>query len=227
MKKIVIINASPRRKNNTSSLLDEVKRGIEDAGGEAVEYRLYDYKYTGCRECMACKLKNSKFHNHCAVKDELSPVLEASTHANAIVFGTPIFYDSISGMLHSYLERLLFPVDTYLIDHSRPKTGDFPPRKSWREHIIPVAGVFTMNVHEEAAKTYYQPMFNSLGNYCRNIMGSYEALYSYDTKQFKDYSRYDIDYFSADEKQKQHDTQFPKDLQSAYELGKKMVLQNL
>lgn len=80
-----------------------------------------------------------------------------------------------------------------------------------------------MNTPEEAAKAFYQPMFDSLGTYSRNIIGDYQALYSYDTKQFKDYSRYDIDFFSADEKQKQHDIQFPKDLQSAYELGKKMA----
>ena len=51
-------------------------------------------------------------------------------------------------------------------------------------------------------------------------------LRSYDTYQFNDYSRYDAAQIDAAHKAAVHETQFPKDLENAYELGRELPFQS-
>ncbi len=55
------------------------------------------------------------------------------------------------------------------------------------------------------------------------LYGYSEALCSYDTYMMRDYSRYDIMAGTEERRAKQRDEQFPKDLEAAYEMGKRLV----
>ena len=55
------------------------------------------------------------------------------------------------------------------------------------------------------------------------VFGPTEILYSYDTYQFSNYDRYDAATFSEAHKAEVRATQFPIDLEKAYELGKRLV----
>ncbi|WP_298500397.1 hypothetical protein [uncultured Methanobrevibacter sp.] len=46
-----------------------------------------------------------------------------------------------------------------------------------------------------------------------------------ETYQFKDYSKYVSDAFDEKERRNLRKTQFPKDLESAFELGRKIAIQ--
>ena len=78
--KIYAINGGPRKKHNTAQLLQAALDGAAAAPcGEAVEtemIHLYDLAYNGCVSCFSCKRKGGKSYGHCAVKDDLTPVLE-------------------------------------------------------------------------------------------------------------------------------------------------------
>lgn len=54
------------------------------------------------------------------------------------------------------------------------------------------------------------------------IFGPTEILYSFDTYQFHDYAKYDAAQFDEAHKAQIRETQFPKDLEKAYELGKRL-----
>ena len=56
-----------------------------------------------------------------------------------------------------------------------------------------------------------------------SMLGPTEIFYSFDTYQFSDYNRYDATMIDARHKEEMRDTQFPKDLERAYELGKRLV----
>ena len=53
--------------------------------------------------------------------------------------------------------------------------------------------------------------------------GPTEILRSYDTYQFQNYDRYDAATFSEAHKAEVRDSQFPKDMESAFELGVRLV----
>ena len=46
MKKVIIVNASPRKNWNTAILLKEAEKGAKDAGAEVENVDLVDLKYT-------------------------------------------------------------------------------------------------------------------------------------------------------------------------------------
>ena len=140
MKKVYAINGSPRRNRNTATLLDKVLEGCRDAFPGMVEterINLGDLHYTGCKSCFACKLKDGPSYGTCALRDDIRPVLEKIRTANAVVFGSPIYYNTITSLLHAFYERLFFPYLTY-------KKG-FPTLVTNR---MKTACVYTMTVTE-------------------------------------------------------------------------------
>ena len=55
---IYAINGSPRKNFSTAQLLQQFAKGAADCGPdvEVKVINLYDYNFSGCRECFACKL---------------------------------------------------------------------------------------------------------------------------------------------------------------------------
>lgn len=49
---------------------------------------LYDYNYKGCRSYFSCKRIGGSSYGVCAVRDELTPVLEEDSSADILLFGS-------------------------------------------------------------------------------------------------------------------------------------------
>ena len=216
MKKIYAINGSPRKNKNTAILLQKALDGAKEAQGGNVEteiIHLYDLKYTGCKSCFACKKIGGKSYGSCAVKDDLHEVLVKLSTADAVIFGSPIYFGSITGQMQSLLERLLFPYLVYDKDYS-----SISPKK------MPMAFIYTMNVAEDRMKLAgYPATFDRIESYLGKIFMKPLAMQANDTYQFDDYSKYKVECFSEEEKAKQRETQFPLDCQKAFEIGQKLA----
>ena len=92
MKKVIILNGSPRKIFNTAQMLKEAQKGAESVGAEVEYINLVDLNYKGCMSCFACKRKGSTTNGLCALKDDLRPVLESILQADAVIIGSPIYY---------------------------------------------------------------------------------------------------------------------------------------
>ena len=218
MKNVIVLNGSPRKNFNTAKLLKEAQRGAEEAGANVEFFNLYDYNFTGCKSCFACQLKNSMTNGVCALKDDLRPILEKCINADAIIIGSPVYFSYPTGVFRSFIERLMFAHHTYLIDR---ENGGLKRRL---EKTIPTGVIFTMNCPEElAAKLNYHIILDENVKSLNHILGHAESLYSYDTKQFADFSKYACDLFDEEAKTKTQETQFPKDMENAFKLGKKLA----
>jgi multimeric flavodoxin WrbA len=55
----------------------------------------------GCQACMACKTGLE----HCAVEDELSPVLEAVAEADGLVLASPVYFSDVSAQAKAFIDR--------------------------------------------------------------------------------------------------------------------------
>ena len=214
--KVIAINGSPRRNGNTAQLLDSALRGAQERGAQIERINLYSLKYTGCISCFYCKRKD-KTHGVCAVKDELSPVLNRLKQADALIFGSPIYYDNITSGMVAFLERFLF--SNYIYSEEIPTV--FPK-------ILPSAFIYDMNITQERAIEIH--LYSNLEKYQRSItevLGQAPLLlYSYNTLQFDDYSKYESSIFSEQDKIRQRAEQFPLDCKAAYDIGAKLVLNN-
>ena len=218
MKKLVILNAGPRKNFNTAKLLKEAQKGAESIGAEAEYFDLYNYNFLGCKSCFACQRKGSMTNGVCAIKDDIRPVLEKCINADALIIGSPVYFSYPTGVFRSFAERLLFANHTYMIDR---ENGGLKRRL---DKIIPTGIIFTMNCPESMAKEINYPITlgESVNNF-EHIMGYAEVLYSYDTKQFADFSKYNCDVFDEETKNRIQKEQLTKDLEKAYELGKRLI----
>jgi multimeric flavodoxin WrbA len=72
--KIYAVNASPRKNGNTATLLNKALEGARSVSPdvETEIIHLYDYKYSGCISCYACKRKGSPSLGKCAVRDGIT-----------------------------------------------------------------------------------------------------------------------------------------------------------
>ena len=215
--KAIFFNGSPRKHFNTAQLLEKAMEGARETGAEAELVHLYDYEFTGCRSCFACKVKNSKTNGVCAVRDSIRPIIEKAQEADIIVIGSPVYFGYPTGQVRNLVERLLFPLDTYLVDEQGQRVK--VPHKS-----VQTAMIYTMNCPEWLMeKVDYPKLLGFTGEEMGRLYGYNEVLYSCDTYQFTDYSRYDCNMFPEEKKREQREKQFPIDLQNAYELGKRLA----
>jgi len=212
--KVIAINGSPRQNKNTATLLTKALEGASSRGAETELIHLYDLNYKGCISCFSCKLKNGKSYGKCALKDDLTPILEKVSNANVIILGSPIYLHSVTGAMRSFLERLIFQYLVYDTHHS-----------SLFQKKISTGFIYTMNVTNEQFKAEYEYELKSLQAYIEKIFGSFEPLIVSDTYQFNDYSKYVASLFDEKKKRKVKEEQFPKDCQNAFDMGVRFVEQ--
>ena len=213
--KALFINGSPRKNGNTAQLLKLAMDGAREAGAEVELVNLYDrsLNYKGCMSCFACKVKGGK-KGVCSFKDDLQPILQKAVEADVLVCGSPNYCGYPSAALRAFMERMEFPAVNYS-DYSKPVV---------LKHICS-ATIYTMNCPNE--EVYRQMNYHVLMDTAANqlsVFGPTEILYSYDTYQFSNYDRYDAATFSEPHKAEVRNTQFPIDLEKAYELGKRLVI---
>ena len=214
MVKALFINGSPRKNFNTAQLLQKAMEGTKEAGAEVEMVNLYDrnLNYKSCMSCFACKVKGGK-KGVCSFPDDLKPIMERAVEADVLVCGSPVYCGYPTAGLRAFMERLIFPAVNYA-DFRHPVINK--PKRS--------ATIFTMNCPDEEmyrANNYHILMDTNAHQL--GMFGPTEVLYSFDTYQFYDYSRYDADGLPAEWKAEKHRTQFPLDLDAAYNLGRRLV----
>jgi len=207
--KVIAINGSPRKKWNTATLLEKAIEGAVSQGAETRLIHLYDLNFRGCISCFACKKRGGENYGTCAVQDDLTSIYAEIKEASALILGSPIYFGDVTGIMRSFLERLLFP---YLAYESPPRT--LFPRK------IRTVWIYTMNASEESAKRLdYDRLFSANESVMRMVFGHSESIMSYNTYQFSDYSTMVADRFDVEQKEKRRREIFPKDCQKAYDMG--------
>ena len=212
--KAMFFNGSPRKNGNTAQLLKRAMDGASEAGAEVELVNLYDrsLNYKGCMSCFACKVKGGK-KGVCSFKDDLQPILQKAVEADVLFCGSPVYVHYPSASLRAFMERLIFPPVDYS-DFMHPIV--LKPKVS--------ATIYTMNCpHMQMYRRNGYDITMDVNAHSLGMLGPTEIFYSFDTYQFNDYNRYDAKMIDARHKEEMRDTQFPKDLERAYELEKRLV----
>ena len=213
MKKVIAINGSPRRNGNTAELLQQALKGAQEAGAETELVNLYSLNFKGCISCFYCKRKD-KEHGTCAMRDDLSPVIERIKEADALIMGAPVYFMNLSSGMMAFIERLLF--SNYIYSNEIPTV--FPK-------ALPNAFIYTMNMTEEHVKQFaIREKFAVHEGFAGKILqAETRTLYACNTTQFADYSKYESSIFDPEEKAAYRKEVFPQQCAAAYELGKSLL----
>jgi len=206
---VLAVNGSPRKNGNTAALLAKALEGAASQGAHTETIHLYDLNFKGCTSCFACKLIGGESYGKCAYRDDLTDVLAKIEKADAVIFGSPIYFSEITGEMRSLLERLIFQYLVYDENYS-----------SLNLHKKPVALFFTMNVPENMLKVIeYDRLVHKYKIMFEKHMGPTATLLATDTYQFIDYSKYVSTAFNEAAKAKVRQEEFPKVCQKALEMG--------
>ena len=211
MKKIIVIDGGPRKTFNTASMLQKFDEGAGSVSSEieVKTVRLYGLDYKGCMSCMACKIKG-KASNICKFKDALTPVLEEIAEADGLVLGSPNYFGEVTAQMRAFLERLAFPWLSY---------NDYSLTAPKR---MPVVLVETQNGSENANNCNG---YGTMEHCITQALGAPEKLFAYNTYQVKNYDNYELRGFSEPAKRQYREEHWEKDLQAAFDAGRRMAEQ--
>ena len=173
-RKIIAVNAGPRRGWNTDTLIMEAAKGAESAGAEVQKFDLFRLeKYTGCISCFGCKREKNK--SHCICRDGLAPVLDAIREADGLIIGSPNYLSEMTASFRALYERLIFQHLTYNLE-----------KPCCNEHPIPVLLIMTSNAPDDM----YLGLMQNYQQVLSRFVGPTEIFVSGDTLQLKDYGKY-------------------------------------
>ena len=204
-RKIVVVNAGPRKGWNTDTLITEAAKGAESTGATIERFDLYRLeRYTGCISCFGCKREKNR--GRCVCRDALMPVLDAIRESDGLIIGSPNYLSELTASFRALYERLIFQNLTYNME--TPCCNERP---------IPVLLIMTSN----APDTGYAGLLENYRQTLSRFVGPTELLVSGNTLQLKDYSRTDWPWtmFDPAEKQRRHETVFPRECERAYQMG--------
>ena len=112
------------------------------------------------------------------------------------------------------MERFIFPYLVYSTSTMSLYTEN-----------IPVGYIYTLGAKEEYFDMFgFHKVIELNEGVATRIFGYSESLYSTDTYQFDDYSKYVADRFDPAEKAKRRAEVFPRDCEKAFEMGKNFVM---
>jgi len=101
--RVLTINASPRvDKGCTAKILNPLLEGMRQAGAETETIYLADKNIHHCIGCFTCWFKTP---GKCVFADDMSLILEKFAAADLIIYGTPLYCFSMTGLLKNVLDR--------------------------------------------------------------------------------------------------------------------------
>ena len=209
-KKIIAINAGPRKGWNTDTLVTEAAKGAKSAGAVVEKFDLFQMeRYTGCISCFGCKKEKHK--GNCVCRDGLTVVLDAIRESDGLIIGSPNYLGEMTASFRALYERLVFQNLTY--NSESPCCNQNP---------IPVLLIMTSN----APDTAYTGLLQNYQQALNRFVGPTQLLVSGDTLQLKDYSKLDWEwsYFDPEAKKRRHETVFPQECAKAFDMGAALLM---
>jgi len=132
---VLAFNGSPRgKRSNTDRILQPFLEGARDAGAETETIYLKDLNIKPCLGCFTCWTKTPGV---CAQKDDMSLLLEKMRHADIVVYATPLYIFTVSGLMKNFMDRTIPLADPHILKQGGhysmhpPRYDDMP-----KQHIV-------------------------------------------------------------------------------------------
>lgn len=98
---VVCLKGSPRTEGNSSALADALCARAREKGADVRSWNLNELDYRGCQACYLCKTQLET----CALRDDLTPVLDAVRACDTLVLATPVYFGDVSAQTKAFIDR--------------------------------------------------------------------------------------------------------------------------
>jgi multimeric flavodoxin WrbA len=151
---ILCILGSPRKNGNSATIAQHFLSEAKDRGARIDTYRLNTLDYKACQACYACKTRL----DHCALEDELTPVLAVFCQCDLAVIATPVYFGDISAQTKAFIDRTFSLVNPDF--QQRPDPVRFAPGKKMLWIIT-----------QEAPESFHDDIFQRYGGMFNTYAG--------------------------------------------------------
>ena len=113
--KVLALNGSPRMKaSSTYHIMKPFLEGMEAAGAETEVIHIRRLHLEPCSGCYTCWARTPGV---CIHKDSMTGALVKFNNADMVIFGTPLYHFTMSGIMKDFVDRLLPRLEPWLIPH--------------------------------------------------------------------------------------------------------------
>jgi multimeric flavodoxin WrbA len=99
--RILGFSGSPRQKGNTEILLSEVLEVARMAGCETEDFLMSGKQVAPCDACGTCFELGA-----CIVQDDMQELYDKLERADAVIFGSPVYFGSVSAQTKAVMDRM-------------------------------------------------------------------------------------------------------------------------
>ena len=128
MKKVLILNGSPRKAGNTTALTKAFTAGAEQNTNLLEEIRVDQLNLKYCSGCLRCNVLG-----YCALCDDDFPaVLEKIEQADVLVFASPIYFHHVTAQLKKLIDRFRCLMKIRITETGLLHT----PTRKWDKEVV-------------------------------------------------------------------------------------------
>jgi len=102
--KVIGICGSPRR-GNTEWMLERLLEAVAHRGAETELILLRKKKVESCNGCLTCEVGGKARQGVCSIQDDMQDIYPKLLEADCLVFGTPVYFEMLSGLLKNFIDR--------------------------------------------------------------------------------------------------------------------------
>lgn len=102
-KNILILNGAARKNGNTAKLAKAFSEGAQSSGHHVQEFYLDNMDIHSCKGCLHAG-HDSK--SPCSQKDDMNKIYSAFSECDVVVFASPVYFWTITGILKTVADRL-------------------------------------------------------------------------------------------------------------------------
>jgi len=106
MKKMLMINGSPRSNGSSAEILNMIAGNASPKGFLCERINLGDLRIGHCKGCRYCKA-----HGKCVIDDDMTALYKKIQDADAIAFSVPVYFGAETGLFKNFLDRLYALID--------------------------------------------------------------------------------------------------------------------
>ena len=125
---ILAFNGSPRRKGNTTILLNQFIKGAREANAHCEEIVADQANLANCKGCLRCNVIK-----RCSIRgDDWSSLSEKILAADVIVFASPVYFHHLTAQLKKILDRFRCFINVQLAESGLTHI----PYQEWNKKFI-------------------------------------------------------------------------------------------
>jgi multimeric flavodoxin WrbA len=159
MIKIAAIHGSPRKNQNSDTLLDAIIDGMKLEQNQVRHIYTATENIKPCTACNAC-LK----HQGCIIADDMQDAYKVLDEADIVITATPVYFHSVTAQLKTFIDRTQavwaskYVLESTMISRKRRLgfaicTGGPPKEKSYFDCTLKVLDIFHKCINAKLVDT--------------------------------------------------------------------------